>query len=212
MNEVRLAIFERLRTRPDELSAKALRQRYIIQALVDRSNPQDRTRTGLAKNLAAATGSKWQTTYPAIFADIEKILIPLGIIREEGRLALRRGPRMMQERGSPYYSLTGEGMVVALAIQDTHGLGDIIDGMDAGPHGSILKALTASSPDLVRYIMERYVEAWCQGGSSLLPLNLNKIKGDGPLAMCRGLLEAYDGMDVDNKNDVMGMLRDVGGS
>lgn len=213
MKEAKLSIFERLRTRPKELSAKALRQRAVIQMLAERANPQDRTRTGLAKSLAATTGSKWQTVYPAVFGDMEKVMIPLGIIREEGRLPLRRGPRMMQERGSPYYSLTQEGMVVALAIRDVQGRDDIAGRIgEMGPHGGALRSLVKSSPDMVQYIMERYVEAWCRGGSSLLPLDLGRIGNDGPLSMCRDLLEAYGGMDETAREGVAALLSDVSGS
>lgn len=212
MREARLSIFERLRTRPGELSAKAVRQRAVIQMLAERANPQDRTRTGLAKSLASSTGSKWQTVYPAVFGDMEKIMVPLGIIREEGRLPLRRGPRMMQERGSPYYSLTQEGMVVALAIRDVQGRDDIAGRIEEmGPHGGTLRSLAKSSPGLVQYIMERYVEAWCRDGSSLLPLDLGRIRNDGQLSMCRDLLEAYGGMDETAREGVAALLSDVAG-
>ena len=212
MKEVRLSIFERLRTRPGEFSAKALRQRAVIQTLAERSNPQDRTRTGLAKSLAAATGSKWQTVYPAVFGDMEKIMVPLGIIWEEGRLPLRRGPRMMQERGSPYYSLTQEGMVVALAIRDVQGRDDIAGRiMEMGPHGATLQSLAKSSPGMAQYIMERYVEAWCRSGFSLLPLDLGRIRNDEPLSMCRDLLETYGGMDETARKGVAALLSDVSG-
>jgi hypothetical protein len=213
VKDAKLSIFEKLRTRPGEPSAKALRQRAVIQMLAERSNPQDRTRTGLAKSLAAATGSKWQTVYPAVFGDMEKIMVPLGIIQEEGRLPLRRGPRMMQERGSPYYSLTQEGLVVALAIRDVQGREDIIGHIEEmGPHDSTLRALAKSSPGLVQYIMERYVEAWCRGGSSLLPLDLGRIRNDGPLSMCRNLLEEYGRMDGEAREGVAALLSDVSGS
>ena len=212
MREAKLSIFERLRTRPGELSAKALRQRAIIQMLAERSNPQDRTRTGLAKSLAAATSSKWQTVYPAIFGDIEKIMIPLGIIREEGRLPLRRGPRMMQERGSPHYSLTQEGLVVALAIRDVQGWDGIAGSIEEmGRHGGTLRSLVKGSPGMVQYIMERYVEAWCRGGFSLLPLDLGRIRNDGRLIMCRDLLEAYGRMDEAAREGVTALLSDVSG-
>lgn len=212
MREARLSIFERLRTRPGEFSSKAFRQRAVIQMLAEKTNPQDRTRTGLAKSLAAATGSKWQTVYPAVFGDIEKIMVPLGLIQEEGRLPLRRGPRMMQERGSPYYSLTQEGMVAALAIRGVQGWNDIVGRIEEmGPHGGTLRSLAKSSPGMVQYIMERYVEAWCRSGSSLLPLDLGHIRNDGPLSMCRDLLEAYGGMEDAAREGVAALLSDVAG-
>ena len=213
MTEPTLSIFEKLRTRPDDLSAKALRQRAIIQMLTDRSNPQDRTRTGLAKSLATAMGSKWQTVYPAIFGDMENVLIPLELILEEGSLPLRRGPKMMQERGSPYYSLTQKGMVVALGIRSVQGRDHIIKQIEEiGSHTRMLQALAKSSPGLVQYIMERYVEIWCRDGGALLPLDLSRIRDDETLALCRGLVDAYEGMDNDSRELVASLLRDVTGS
>ena len=213
MKEARLGIFETLKTRAGELSVKARRQRAIIRMLAEKPNPQDRTRTGLAKSLAAVTGSKWQTVYPAVFGDMEKVMLPLGMIYEEGRLALRRGPRMMQERGSPYYSLTQDGMVVALALQDLQGRDGIMDRMgEMGPHGGALRALARNGPAAVQYIMERYVEAWCRDGFDLLPLDLGRIKNDAALSMCRSLVAVHTSMDEAGRGALEALLRDVAGS
>lgn len=213
MRETRLSIFETLKTRTGELSAKALRQRAIIQMLAERTNPQDRTRTGLAKSLAATSGSKWQTVYPAVFGDIERVMIPLGIIHEEGRLPLRRGPRLMQERGSPYYSLTQDGIVVALAMQDVQGRGEIINRIDdMGQYGGTLRTLAKSSPSVVQHVMDRYVEAWCRDGFALLPLDLNRIRNDATLSMCQSLVAAYGDMGDAARETLEAFLRDVAGS
>ena len=119
---------------------------------------------------------------------------------------------MMQERGSPYYSLTQEGMVVALAIRDVQGRDDIAGRIEEmGPHGETLRSLAKSNPGMVQYIMERYVEAWCRGGSSLLPLDLGRIRNDGPLSMCRDLLKVYGGMNETARDGVAALLSDVSG-
>ena len=213
MKEARLGIFETLRTRTGELSVKARRQRAIIQMLAEKPNPQDRTRTGLAKSLAAVTGSKWQTVYPAVFGDMEKVMMPLDVIREEGRLALRRGPRMMQERGSPYYTLTQSGMVVALALQDIQGREGMMDRIDEmGPHEGVLRALAGNSPAIIQYMMERYVEAWCRDGFDLLPLDLGRIKNDATLSMCQSLVAVHTGMDEAGRGALEALLKDVAGS
>lgn len=213
MKETRLGIFDMLKTRTGELSVKAHRQRAIIQMLAEKPNPQDRTRTGLAKSLAAVTGSKWQTVYPAVFGDMEKVMMPLDIIREEGRLTLRRGPRMMQERGSPYYSLTRSGMVVAMALQNVQGRDGIMDRMsEMGPHEAALRALVKISPTTVQYMMERYVEAWCRDGFDLLPLDLGRIKNDATLSMCQSLMAAHTSMDEAGQGALEALLKDVGGS
>ena len=213
VNEAVLGIFETLKTRTGEPSVKARRQRAIIQMLAEKPNPQDRTRTGLAKSLAAITGSKWQTVYPAIFGDMEKVMMPLGIIREEGRLTLRRGPRMMQERGSPYYSLTQSGMVVALSLRDVQGREGIMDRIDEmGPHEGALRALSESSPAIIQYMMERYVDAWCRDRFDLLPLDLGRIKNDATLSMCQSLVAAHTDMDEAGRGALEALLKDVAGS
>lgn len=213
MKEARLGVFEMLKTRTGELSVKARRQRAIIQMLAEKPNPQDRTRTGLAKSLAAVTGSKWQTVYPAVFGDMENVMMPLGIIYEEGRLALRRGPRMMQERGSPYYSLTQSGMVVALALQDVQGRDGIMDRTsEMGPHEMALRALAKNSPTIIQYMMERYVEAWCRDGFDLLPLDLGRIKNDATLSMCQSLVAAHTSMDEAGRGALEALLKDLAGS
>ena len=42
--------------------------------------------------------------------------MPLGIVEEEGRLPLKRGPKALQQNGMPFYHLTKKGMIVSLAI------------------------------------------------------------------------------------------------
>ena len=212
MKEVTLGIFQKLKTRRGELSAKAIRQRAIIRMLAEKANPQDRTRTGLAKSLAGTTGSKWQTVYPAVFGDMERVMIPLKLAREEGSLPLLRGPKMMQERGSPYYTLTRKGMVVALAIPGLQGRNDVMERIgDMGAHGGALRALATSSPALIQHIMRQYVEAWCRDGFDLLPPDLGHIGSDAPASMCLEMAEAYDAMDEDARGAVVALLRDVVG-
>ena len=47
-----------------------------------------------------------------------KLLIPSGVVKEGGRLPLRRGPRALQLEGVPFYELTEAGLVVASSIEE----------------------------------------------------------------------------------------------
>ena len=55
----------------------------------------------------------WKNIYSGIFRDLDEILIPLGIVEEEGRLPLKRGPKALQQNGMPFYHLTKKGMIVS---------------------------------------------------------------------------------------------------
>jgi len=35
----------------------------------------------------------WKNIYSGIFRDLDEVLLPLGIVEEEGRLPLKRGPK-----------------------------------------------------------------------------------------------------------------------
>ncbi|HEX9845160.1 MAG TPA: hypothetical protein VGA92_01700, partial [Candidatus Nitrosotenuis sp.] len=91
--ETKLAIFETFKTKHDELTGEALRQRAIIVSLATQNNPSQMTRTAIAQKIAQENGTVWKNIYSGIFRDFDEILIPLGIVEEAGRLPLRRGPR-----------------------------------------------------------------------------------------------------------------------
>ena len=47
-----------------------------------------------------------------------RVLIPAGVVREGGRLPLRRGPKALQLEGVPFYELTDTGILVASSIEE----------------------------------------------------------------------------------------------
>jgi len=112
----KLAIFDTFKTKNQELTGEAKRQRAIITILGSNVNPAERTRTGISQKIAKKQGITWKNIYSGIFRDLDEILLPMGIAEENGRLPLKRGPKALQEKGIPYYHLTKKGVLVKLSI------------------------------------------------------------------------------------------------
>jgi hypothetical protein len=117
-SETKLSIFDTFKTKGEELTGEANRQRAIITILASNANPAERTRTGISQRIAKGQGIAWKNIYSGIFRDLDEILIPMGIAEEHGRLPLKRGPKALQEKGIPYYHLTKKGTLIALSISD----------------------------------------------------------------------------------------------
>ena len=50
------------------------------------------------------------------------MLLPARVVKEGGRLPIKRGPKALQIEGIPYYELTHIGLIIASTIEET---GDI---------------------------------------------------------------------------------------
>jgi hypothetical protein len=57
-------------------------------------------------------------SYSYVFKELEKCLIPNGIVEESGYKKTGMGPRALQESGIPSFRLTGTGMLVAASIEE----------------------------------------------------------------------------------------------
>ena len=101
------------------MTGEAARQRAIISHLASATNSASKTRTAISQTIAQENKILWKNIYSGIFRDLDEILIPLGIVEEEGRLPIKRGPKALQESGMPYYHLTKKGLLVALSISET---------------------------------------------------------------------------------------------
>ena len=91
--ETKLAIFDTFKTKENDLTGEAIRQRNILGILASKTNPADRTRTGIAQIIAKEQGISWKNIYSGIFKDFDEVFLPLEIVQEEGRLPLHRGPK-----------------------------------------------------------------------------------------------------------------------
>ena len=114
--KTKLSIFDTFKTKTEQITGEASRQRSIIQHLTDASGSTAKTRTSISQKIAEENGIKWKNIYSGVFRDLDEVLIPLGLVEEEGRLPLKRGPKALQQNGMPYYHLTNQGLLVALSI------------------------------------------------------------------------------------------------
>lgn len=195
-----LAIFETFKTKRDELTGEATRQRAIIAHLATAINSAARTRTGISQRIAKENGIVWKNIYSGIFRDLDEILIPLGLVRESGRLPLKRGPKALQEKGVPYYELSIEGTLIALSLSEIVGREKILKEflskvkIDEKEFQEILLKLAIVLPRFTYSLFEKYSKAYCEGRlEKLLPFSISKLKqiSDESILIHKEFLDAF---------------------
>ncbi|MGN6629040.1 MAG: hypothetical protein ACTHKJ_04090 [Candidatus Nitrosocosmicus sp.] len=117
-----IAIFDTFKTYHSKSTREAKRQRGIIAHIAIEKDPKCKTRTSIAHMLAKKYEVAWQNIYSAIFKDLDEVLLPAQVVKEGGRLPIKRGPKALQIEGIPYYELTNIGLIIASTIEET---GDI---------------------------------------------------------------------------------------
>ena len=199
-----IAIFDTFKTRKNKFTGEAKRQRGIISHLATEQSPELRTRTSIAHVIAKKHGILWQNIYSGIFRDLDEVLIPSGVVREGGRLPLRRGPRALQLEGVPFYELTEAGLLVASSIDE---LGEkrmkilesyitsipIKDQDDKIIYDGLL-LLIRMTPSLVIKIINEYILAYSTGViDSITPMDITKLRSVVPnhIAVEKELIEAF---------------------
>ena len=178
----KLAIFDTFKTKDNDLTGEAKRQRAIITILGSNVNPVERTRTGISQKIAKKQNITWKNIYSGIFRDLDEILLPMEIAEEDGRLPLKRGPKALQEKGIPYYHLTKKGILVGLAINGVDNLPSQLKEFfsDAEPEEKefekVLTKFITNSPNFTYSIFQKYVKAFCEDKiKELLPFDLSKL-------------------------------------
>ena len=152
--------------------------------------------------------------------DLDEILIPLGIVEEEGRLPLKRGPKVLQENGMPYYRLTKKGLLVALSISDTGDRDLMMNEFFAGeyydteevPIQEMITKLQKTAPKFTFSLFEKYTKAYCDGKmSDLLPFNLENLQkvSDSSSHIQMELLEGFVKMSNSERNDTIDFLKKI---
>lgn len=196
----RLCIFDTFKTKSDELTGEASRQRSIIAHLATSTNSAARTRTGISQRIAEEHGIVWKNIYSGIFRDLDEILIPLGLVSEAGRLPLKRGPKALQERGVPFYELTLQGMLIALSLKEIIGREEILKQffskveIEEKEFQEILEKLATVVPRFTYSLFEKYSKAFCDGRlEKLLPFSINELKkiSDESILIQREFLIAF---------------------
>jgi hypothetical protein len=216
--ETRLGIFETFKTKQQELTGEALRQRAILVSLATQNNPAQRTRTSIAQKIAQENGTVWKNIYSGIFRDLDEILIPLGIVEEEGRLPLKRGPKALQEKGIPYYQLTNRGRLVTLALDEIVGREEILKAFFA-QYKDMDKDFQEQIETLVKFasrfvysLFRSYVKAYCDGRiEDLLPLDKTRFMqvSDETILIQKEFLESFIIMSKSEKEKALSFLKSI---
>ena len=217
-SDIKLAIFETFKTKGDELTGEANRQRAIITILSSNINPAERTRTGISKRIAKKQGITWKNIYSGIFRDMDEILLPMEIAEEDGRLPLKRGPKALQEIGIPYYHLTRNGILIALSISEIKNRENLLKEFFSKSESTekefekILSTLLKTSPNFTYSILQKYVKAFCDNKiKDLLPFDLSKLGeiSDKALDIQKEFLEAFLKLSKQEKEDAIRFLNKI---
>jgi hypothetical protein len=215
---IKLAIFDTFKTKGDELTGEANRQRAIITILASNANPAERTRTGISQRIAKKQGIAWKNIYSGIFRDMDEILLPMNIADEDGRLPLKRGPKALQEIGIPYYHLTRKGILIALSISEIDNrenlLKDFFSKSESGEKDfeKIISNLLRTSPNFTHSIFQKYVKAFCNNKiKDLLPFDLSKLReiSDESLGIQKEFLEAFLKLSKQEKDEAIRFLNEI---
>jgi hypothetical protein len=213
-----LSVFDIFKTKGTELTGEAKRQRSIIAILASNANPAERTRTGISQRIAKVHGIAWKNIYSGIFRDMDEILIPLEIAKEDGRLPLRRGPKALQEKGIPYYHLTKKGILVALSISEVKNRDQLLkkffleSDSKEKEYERIITNLVEISPNFTYSIVQKYVKAFCDNKiKDLLPFDLSKLKdiSDESLIIQKEILEAFLKLSKQDKEEAIRFLNEI---
>jgi len=214
----KLSIFQTFKTKRDELTGEAIRQRSIISHLATADNSAARTRTSISQHIAKENGILWKNIYSGIFRDLDEILVPLGIVKEAGRLPLKRGPKALQEMGVPFYELTKEGLLVALSLNEVVEREEILKkfltktSKDENEFTEILQKLSKIVPRFTYYLFEKYTKAFCEGKlKKMLPFTIDNLKmvSDESIIIQREFLEAFSNLSKSEKDTIMNFLRKI---
>jgi len=215
---IKLAIFDTFKTKGNELTGEANRQRAIITILASNANPAEKTRTGISQRIAKKHGISWKNIYSGIFRDMDEILIPMKIAEEDGRLPLKRGPKALQEIGIPYYHLTKKGILIALSISEIKNRENLLKEFFSKSESTekefekILSILLKMSPNFTYSILQKYVKAFCNNKiKDLLPFDLSKLGeiSDESLGIQKEFLEAFLKLSKQEKDDAIRFLNKI---
>jgi len=211
-SDTKLAIFDTFKTKGNDLTGEANRQRAIIAILGSNANPAERTRTGISQRIAKKHDIAWKNIYSGIFRDLDEILLPMGIAEEDGRLPLKRGPKALQEKGIPYYHLTKKGILVALSINECKNRENLLIEFFSQSESiekefeKILSSLVKTSPIFTYSIFQKYVKAFCENKiKELLPFDLSKLQdiSDESLIIQKEILSAFANLSKQEKDEAI---------
>ena len=216
--KIRLAIFDTFKTKRQQITGEAIRQRAIIHHLSNSTNSASKTRTAISQNIAEKNNILWKNIYSGIFRDLDEVLIPTGIVEEEGRLPLKRGPKALQQNGMPFYHLTKKGMIASLAIDNISERKKILKGIinqandDEKQAFQIMEKLVKIAPHFGFSIFERYVRAYCENKlDDLLPFTIENLSKstDSSSQIQMELLEGFSKLSKLDRDQTIDFLKKI---
>ena len=214
----RLAIFDTFKTKRQKITGEAERQRAIIHHLSNATNSASKTRTAISQSIAEKNKILWKNIYSGIFRDLDEVLIPLGIVEEEGRLPLKRGPKALQQNGMPFYHLTKKGLIVSLAIDSISERKKILKGMmnqandEERQTFEIMERLVKIAPHFGFSVFERYVKAYCENKiEDLLPFSVENVSksADKSAQLQMELLEGFSKLPKSDRDQTIDFLKKI---
>ena len=216
--KTRLAIFDTFKTKRQTITGEASRQRAIIHHLSNATNSASKTRTAISQNIAEENKILWKNIYSGIFRDLDEILIPLGIVEEEGRLPLKRGPKALQQNGMPFYHLTKKGLIVALAIDSISErkkilkqiTNEVID--EEKQAFDIMEKLVKIAPHFGFSVFERYVKAYCEDKlDDIIPFTVENVSksADHSSQLQMELLEGFSKLSKSDRDQTIDFLKKI---
>ena len=218
VGKTRLAVFDTFKTKRQQITGEAIRQRAIIHHLSNSTNSASKTRTAISQSIAEKNNILWKNIYSGIFRDLDEVLIPSEIVEEEGRLPLKRGPKALQQNGMPFYHLTKKGMIVSLAIDNISErrkiLKDIVVKADDDERQAfqIMEKLVKIAPHFGFSIFERYVKAYCENKlDDLLPFTVENLSKstDSSSQLQMELLEGFSKLSKLDRNQTIDFLKKI---
>ncbi|HEX5519357.1 MAG TPA: hypothetical protein VFX18_02855 [Candidatus Nitrosocosmicus sp.] len=218
-----IAIFDTFKTYHSKSTREAKRQRGIIAHIAIEKDPKCKTRTSIAHMLAKKYEVAWQNIYSAIFKDLDEVLLPAQVVKEGGRLPIKRGPKALQIEGIPYYELTNIGLIIASTIEET---GDIRvrmkllesyiwnSNVNVQEENHIINEgillLSRYAPSFILKIMNEYIIAYIHGEVEKLDnIDGEKLKKivSNQIAIERELVEACMVLSNDKRNLIRNFIK-----
>ena len=216
--KTKLSVFDTFKTKTQQLTGEARRQRSIIQHLTDSTSSASKTRTSISQKIAEENAIKWKNIYSGVFRDLDEVLIPLGLVEEEGRLPLKRGPKALQQNGMPFYHLTDQGLLVALSINEVQNRENILEQIISKSNGEekeileIIQKMISVAPSFGYSLFERYIRTFCHGKiSELRPFTITNLKksADSSSKIQMELLEGFSKLQKIEREDALVFLKKI---
>ena len=160
----------------DQLTGKAKRQRKIIKIIGSTNVPNEKTKVEISRKVSIENKQSWKNSYSGVYEDVEKILLPQKIIEEEGRIPLKRGPRLLQNEGTGYYKLTKTGAFLLFCTEKNGSQINFTEFTHQKDLGEELNSLYKISPTLCFLLLEKYASMLCTSGKDVIPITLEKIE------------------------------------